>query len=70
LVGQSYGGVLVREFLAMHGKDKVVGLVIVDSAIVRKKLPEDWPTLLAGASHLDVVGLETNRVLTGEEWPT
>jgi pimeloyl-ACP methyl ester carboxylesterase len=41
LVGQSYGGVLVREFLSMHGKEKVVGMVIVDSAVERAKLPGD-----------------------------
>lgn len=68
LVGHSYGGVLVREFLAMHGSEKVAGLVIVDSAIVRTKLPDGWPTLLADVSYMDVVGLQKNRVLSDEEW--
>ncbi|KUJ07039.1 alpha/beta-hydrolase, partial [Mollisia scopiformis] len=70
LVGHSYGGVLVREFLAMHGKEKVVGLVIIDSAIERTKLPDSWPALLGDASYMEVVGLEKNRVLTDEEWAT
>ncbi|KAF8849135.1 hypothetical protein BDZ45DRAFT_697803 [Acephala macrosclerotiorum] len=52
----------------MHGKEKVVGMVVVDSAIVRTKLPDGWPTLLADASYFDVVGLEKNRVLSDEEW--
>jgi pimeloyl-ACP methyl ester carboxylesterase len=68
LLGQSYGGVLVREFLSMHGKEKVVGMVIVDSSVERTKLPDDWPTLLGDASYGEVVGLEKNRVLTDEEW--
>jgi len=41
LVGQSYGGVLVRESLSTHGKEKVVGMVIVDSAVERTKLPDN-----------------------------
>jgi pimeloyl-ACP methyl ester carboxylesterase len=68
LVGQSYGGVLVREFLSMHGKEKVVGMVIVDSSVERTKLPNDWPTLLGDSSYSEVVGLEENRILTDEEW--
>lgn len=59
--------VLVREFFALHGNDKVGGLIIVDSAIVRTRFPEDWPTFLAEASYVDVVGLEKTRGLT-EEW--
>ncbi|CAK96822.1 uncharacterized protein An09g03800 [Aspergillus niger] len=30
LVGQSYGGVLIREFLRVHTKSKVAGMVILD----------------------------------------
>jgi len=52
----------------MHGKEKVAGMVIVDSAITRTKLPDSWPTLLGDASYVEVVGLEKNRVLSDEEW--
>lgn len=52
----------------MHGKEKVVGMVIVDSAITRTKLPDSWPTLLGDASYPEVVGLEENRVLSDKEW--
>jgi pimeloyl-ACP methyl ester carboxylesterase len=68
IVGHSYGGVLVREFLLMHGKEKVVGMVIVDSAVTRTKLPDSWPELLGEESYEDVVGLKKNRVLSDEEW--
>ncbi|KAE9371776.1 alpha/beta-hydrolase, partial [Stipitochalara longipes BDJ] len=68
LVGHSYGGVLVREFLLMHGKEKVVGMCIVDSAATRTKLPDSWPGLLGDERYGVVVGLEAKRVLTDEEW--
>jgi pimeloyl-ACP methyl ester carboxylesterase len=67
IVGHSYGGVLVREFLLIHGKEKVVGMVVVDSAVTRTKLPDSWPELLGGESYEDVVGLKKNRMLSDEE---
>jgi pimeloyl-ACP methyl ester carboxylesterase len=68
LVGQSYGGNLVREFLVRHGSLKVKGLVIVDCGIERTPLPPDWPTLLGDSTYQDVVGLEKHRVLSDKEW--
>jgi pimeloyl-ACP methyl ester carboxylesterase len=68
VVGHSYGGVLVREFLLVHGKEKVVGMVIVDSAVTRTKLPGSWPSLLGNSSYEAIVGFESNRVLSDEEW--
>ena len=68
IVGHSYGGALVREFLLMHGKDKVVGMVIVDSPATMPELPKSWPTLLGEATYEEVVGLERNRVLSDEQW--
>jgi pimeloyl-ACP methyl ester carboxylesterase len=68
LVGHSYGGVLVREYLLMHGKEKVVGMCIVDSAITRMKLPDSWPSLLRNERYEVIVGLERERVLSDEEW--
>lgn len=57
LVGHSYGGTLVREFLLIHGKEKVKGMVLVDSACERTALPGDWATLLGDDSYWEVVGL-------------
>lgn len=70
LVGDSYSGVLMREFLATNGKQKVVGMVIVDSAIERTPLPPDWPSLMGDSSYPEIEGLETKRVglLSDEEW--
>jgi hypothetical protein len=67
LVGQTYGGVLVREFLSCMGRRRW-WVVIMDSAVERTKLPDDWPTLLGDALYGEAVGLEKNRVLTDEEW--
>jgi pimeloyl-ACP methyl ester carboxylesterase len=33
LVGQSFGRILAREFLLMHGKEKVRGMVIVNNTL-------------------------------------
>lgn len=68
LIGHSYGGTLVREFLLRHGKEKVKGLVILDSSITRTKLPQEWPTLLGDRTYFEVVGLEQNHCVTEEEW--
>jgi len=68
IIGHSYGGVLVREFLVKHGKEKVKGMVILDSSVTRTKLPENWPTLLGDHTYFEVVGLEQNRCVTDEEW--
>jgi hypothetical protein len=38
LVEYSCGGVVLNEFLATHGKEKVVGMVIVDGAVERTQL--------------------------------
>ncbi|KAJ5261413.1 hypothetical protein N7478_012008 [Penicillium angulare] len=68
LVGHSYGGVLVREFLRQHGKEKVAGMVIVDSSRVRTPLPSDWPSLVGDSEYPAIVGLDKNHVLSTEEY--
>jgi pimeloyl-ACP methyl ester carboxylesterase len=70
LVGHSYGGVLVREFLRVHGKDKVVGMVIVDSARTRTPIPEDAPSLIGESSYHSIVGLDDNYAVSPEEYDT
>ncbi|KAJ5116559.1 alpha/beta-hydrolase [Penicillium angulare] len=68
LVGHSYGGVLVREFLRQHGKEKVAGMAIVDSSRVRTPLPSDWPSLMGDFQYPAIVGLDENHVLSAEEY--
>lgn len=68
LVGHSYGGTLVREFLLEHGKEKVVGMVIVDSAPQRTPIPDTWPALLGADTYWEVVGVEANHCFTEAEW--
>jgi hypothetical protein len=43
-------------------------MVIVDSAVERTKLPDDWTTLLGDASYSEVAGLESNHIFTDGEW--
>lgn len=68
LVGHSHGGVLIRQCLADWPTGWVSGMVIVDSAPTRNAIPDSWTELLGGDSYYDVVGLESNRVLSDKEW--
>ena len=68
LIGHSYGGVLVREFLRQHGSQLVAGMVIVDSSKARTPLPEGWFTLIGDSSYHAIVGLDENQVLSLEEY--
>lgn len=69
LVGHSFGGVLIRQYLADYPED-VFGMLIVDSAPVVNKVPDSWTTLLGDAKYEDIVNLSANRVLSDEEWET
>ncbi|KAJ5950105.1 hypothetical protein N7454_001689 [Penicillium verhagenii] len=69
LVGHSYGGVLIREFLRRH-PEKVAGMVIVDSSRVRTRLPTSWPNLMGPSSYPAIVGLDRNHILSSEEYET
>ncbi|KAK3046376.1 hypothetical protein LTR09_012152 [Extremus antarcticus] len=69
LVGHSYGGVLIRQFLADY-TSSVTGMVIVDSAPVVNRVPDSWSTLLGDATYEDVIGLTANRAVPAEEWKT
>ncbi|OJJ45046.1 hypothetical protein ASPZODRAFT_134473 [Penicilliopsis zonata CBS 506.65] len=70
LVGHSYGGVLIREFLRQHGPQDVAGMVIVDSSRERTPLPPGVGTLVGDgeASYMAIVGLDASHVLTAEEY--
>lgn len=64
LIGHSYGGLLMRSFLFMHGEKEVKGMVIVDSPVYHSELPKGWSTLLGIASHK-----EANQRLCVDDWP-
>ncbi|PWY80815.1 alpha/beta-hydrolase [Aspergillus sclerotioniger CBS 115572] len=68
LVGQSYGGVLIREFLRVYGKEKVMGMVIIDSGREVNPLSKGWWELLGGYRLGSVIGLDTNHAYTEEEY--
>ncbi|RAH69768.1 alpha/beta fold hydrolase [Aspergillus aculeatinus CBS 121060] len=68
LIGHSYGGVLVREFLRQRGPDVVVGMVIVDSPRAQTPLPADWPSLMGDSDYYAVVGLDENVAVAPEEY--
>jgi pimeloyl-ACP methyl ester carboxylesterase len=70
LVGHSYGGILVREFVNLRRKD-CVGVVFVDSVIGESDLT--WPfasmtAMLGSLDRFDVVGLTKSTKLTPAEW--
>ncbi|PYI02712.1 alpha/beta-hydrolase [Aspergillus sclerotiicarbonarius CBS 121057] len=70
LVGQSYGGVLIREFLHVHTKEKVAGMVIIDSWRAPNPLPRGWFTLMGEASFNAIVGLDANHRYSPDEYVT
>lgn len=69
LVGHSYGGILVRQFLADHGKDIVSGLVIVDCPVVRNAIPDGFGELFGpDGDYGAIVGLDKNHCLSNAEY--
>ncbi|GCB19786.1 uncharacterized protein YqjL [Aspergillus awamori] len=68
LVGQSYGGVLIREFLRVHTKSKVAGMVIVDSWREPNPLPSGWFSLMGGVELDVVLGLDLDHAFSAEEY--
>ncbi len=69
LVGHSFGGVLINQFLADYDGD-VFGMVIVDSPLVVNRFPEVWPKLLGDAKHEEVIGLHSNISIDEDEYQT
>ena len=67
LVGHSYGGVIINQFLANY-TDEVFGMVIVDSSPVVNRVPDVWTKLLGGAEYEDVVDLRTNLGIPEHEY--
>ena len=74
LIGYSYGGILVREFLALLDvKTMVSGMVLADTVQKKSEFEAPWPLrqLIAVLGDLDrysIIGLEDTRKLAAREW--
>ncbi|PWY83631.1 alpha/beta-hydrolase [Aspergillus heteromorphus CBS 117.55] len=67
LVGHSYGGTLVREFLRQHRED-IVGMVLVDAPRTPTPLPPGFGSLFGDSTYGAIVGLNENHVFSPEEY--
>ncbi|KAF2769818.1 alpha/beta-hydrolase [Teratosphaeria nubilosa] len=72
LLAHSYGGLVVREFIAAAPPRDVVGLVLVDtnqeSTFATQQLPfAAMQALLSGLDYSDAIGLWTEHEVTAEE---
>lgn len=72
VVAHSWGGILSREFLALHPRD-VIGMVFIEANQERTLEILDWrqlaqSSLLAGVDGLDATGISRDHKLTDEEW--
>ncbi|EEA26900.1 hypothetical protein TMatcc_004816 [Talaromyces marneffei ATCC 18224] len=72
VIAHSWGGILSREFLALHPKD-IIGMVFVEANQERTLEVLDWrqlalSSLLAGVNGPDATGISRNHMLTDEEW--
>lgn len=74
MVGHSWGGVLVREFLHLRKPDEVVGMVFVDANSETTFLrPQEMPyacfdAVGEGVNHREISGELEHHVLTAEEF--
>ncbi|KAH8691417.1 Alpha/Beta hydrolase protein [Talaromyces proteolyticus] len=72
VVAHSWGGILSREFLALHPKD-IIGMIFIEANQERTLDVLDWrqlalSDLLIGVNSSDVTGISQNHKLTDEEW--
>lgn len=73
LVGHSWAGVLIQEYIALKGTDQIAGLVLVDAnhetapLVMDVNDPTLW-TVAAGTHPYTAWGLEAQHKLTQEEW--
>lgn len=73
LVGHSWAGVLIHEFIALKGADQIAGVVFVDANHETAPLVMDvndpilW-TVAAGVEPYSAWGVEADHKLTQEEW--
>lgn len=73
LVGHSWAGVLIQEFIALKGTAQIAGLVLVDAnhetapLVLNVNDPILW-TMAEGVDPYSAWGVEANQKLTAEEW--
>lgn len=73
IVGHSWAGVLIHEFIALKGTGQIAGLVLVDANHETAPLVMDvndpilW-TVAAGVEPYSAWGVEAQHKLTQEEW--
>ncbi|KAF2995446.1 hypothetical protein E8E14_004417 [Neopestalotiopsis sp. 37M] len=73
-VGHSWAGVIIHEYLALRGADRVAGLVLVDANHETTPLVMDvndpilWNVIAANVDPYTGWGLETDHKFTPEEW--
>jgi len=72
-VGHSWAGVLISEFLALKGADRIAGLVLVDAnhetapLVMNVNDPILW-AVAAGVEPYSAWGVEADHKLTQDEW--
>jgi pimeloyl-ACP methyl ester carboxylesterase len=73
LVGHSWGGILIHEFIALKGTDQIAGLVFLDANHETTPLVMDvndpilW-TVAKGVDPYSAWGVKAEHKLTQEEW--
>ncbi|KAH6996913.1 Alpha/Beta hydrolase protein [Ilyonectria destructans] len=72
LVAHSYGGIIVREFMAAAGPEAIAGMVLVDANQEKTHRKLDVPfdsnkALCGGRSYFDIIGLMRENSFTPEE---
>ncbi|ETS74967.1 hypothetical protein PFICI_13451 [Pestalotiopsis fici W106-1] len=74
LVGHSWAGVLIHEYIALKGTDQIAGLVLVDAnhetspLVMNVNDPILWNVIAANVDPYIGWGLETNHKFTQAEW--
>lgn len=74
IVGHSWAGVLINEFIALKGASQIAGLVLVDAnhetapLVINVDDPILWNAIAAGVEPYAAWGLEAQHKLTQEEW--
>ncbi|KAL7931810.1 Alpha/beta hydrolase fold-1 [Trichoderma chlorosporum] len=74
IVGHSWAGVIIHEFIALKGTGQIAGLVLVDAnhetapLVIDVDDPVLWTAVAAGVEPYAAWGVEAEHKLTQEEW--
>ncbi|RFU82064.1 alpha beta-hydrolase [Trichoderma arundinaceum] len=74
IVGHSWAGVIIHEFIALRGTGQIAGLVLVDAnhetapLVIDVDDPILWTAVAAGVEPYAAWGVEAEHKLTQEEW--